>query len=78
MAGIFKPGLANHEEQDMGFSGKLGFIGGGLMAEALIKGITGAGLVDAGQIVVADPSTDRQALLQKEYKVATVSEATAV
>lgn len=62
----------------MGFSGKLGFIGGGLMAEALIKGITGAGLVEAGQILVADPSSDRQALLHKEYKVATVAVATTV
>ncbi len=62
----------------MGFSGKLGFVGGGLMAEALIKGITGAGLVEAGQILVADPSSARQALLQQEYKVAAVSEATAV
>ncbi|MBU2620210.1 MAG: pyrroline-5-carboxylate reductase [Proteobacteria bacterium] len=62
----------------MGFSGKLGFVGGGLMAEALIKGITGAGLVKADQIVVADPSSARRALLQKDYNVAAVSEATAV
>ncbi|MFQ6758276.1 MAG: pyrroline-5-carboxylate reductase [Deltaproteobacteria bacterium] len=62
----------------MGFSGKLGFVGGGLMAEALIKGITGAGLVKADQILVADPSSARRALLQKDYNVAAVSEATAV
>lgn len=62
----------------MGFSGKLGFVGGGLMAEALIKGITGAGLVKADQILVADPSSARRALLQKEYNVTAVSEATAV
>ncbi|MBU4230135.1 MAG: pyrroline-5-carboxylate reductase [Desulfurivibrionaceae bacterium] len=62
----------------MGFSGKLGFVGGGLMAEALIKGITGAGLVKADQILVADPSSARRALLQKDYNVTAVSEATAV
>ena len=62
----------------MGFSGKLGFVGGGLMAEALIKGITGAGLVKADQILVADPSSARRALLQKDYNVSAVSEATAV
>ena len=78
MAGGVQPGLINQEEQDMGFSGKLGFVGGGLMAEALIKGITGAGLVKADQIVVADPSSARRALLQKDYNVAAVSEATAV
>jgi len=78
MAGDVQPGLINQEEQDMGFSGKLGFVGGGLMAEALIKGITGAGLVKADQIVVADPSSARRALLQKDYNVAAVSEATAV
>lgn len=62
----------------MGFSGKLGFVGGGLMAEALIKGIIGAGLVQAEQILVADPSNARGALLQKDYKVLAVPEATAV
>ncbi|MDP2757138.1 MAG: pyrroline-5-carboxylate reductase [Desulfurivibrionaceae bacterium] len=78
MAGDVQPGLINQEEQDMGFSGKLGFVGGGLMAEALIKGITGAGLVKADQILVADPSSARRALLQKDYNVTAVSEATAV
>jgi pyrroline-5-carboxylate reductase len=68
----------NHEEQGMGFSGKLGFIGGGLMAEALIKGIIGAGLVEAGQILVADPSSARRMVLGTEYKVAVVPEATSV
>lgn len=71
-------GLYTHEEQGMGFSGKLGFIGGGLMAEALIKGILGAGLAEAGQILVADPSNERQTVLQKEYKVATFSDAASV
>jgi pyrroline-5-carboxylate reductase len=78
MAGGVQLGLINQEEQDMGFSGKLGFVGGGLMAEALIKGITGAGLVKADQILVADPSSARRALLQKDYNVSAVSEATAV
>lgn len=48
------------------------------MAEALIKGITGAGLVEAGQILVADPSSARQELLRNEYKVAVFSDAAPV
>ncbi|HIJ79094.1 MAG: pyrroline-5-carboxylate reductase [Desulfobulbaceae bacterium] len=59
----------------MGFSGKLGFVGGGLMAEALIKGVLQAGLVGADQIVVADPSEARRNLLQSEYKVAVLADA---
>lgn len=60
----------------MDFSGKLGFIGGGLMAEALIKGILQAGLVGVDQVIVADPSEERRNLLQKEYKVAVLADAT--
>lgn len=43
-----------------------GFIGGGNMAEALIKGMTGSGDWD---IIVSDPVADRRAYLEKTYGV---------
>lgn len=48
---------------------KIGFVGGGRMAEALIRGILRAGLVGADQIVAADPSKERRDLLQSEYGI---------
>lgn len=48
---------------------KIGFVGGGRMAEALIRGVLRAGLVDADQIIAVDPSKERRDLLQKEYGV---------
>lgn len=51
----------------------IGFVGGGLMAEALIKGIIAAGLYSAARIKVADPSPQRRELLSREYGVATVA-----
>ena len=53
----------------MKITGKIGFLGGGRMAEALIKGITQAGLFAAGQIVAVDPAEDRRQLLAQQYKV---------
>jgi len=46
----------------------IGFIGGGNMAEALIKGLLAQGH-PADQILVADPSPVRQTLLSDLYKV---------
>ncbi|MGC2062088.1 MAG: pyrroline-5-carboxylate reductase [Thermodesulfovibrionales bacterium] len=47
----------------------IGFIGGGNMAEALIKGVRmGSG---SEEILVAEPSPDRRSVLEKEYKVKT-------
>ena len=48
---------------------KIGFIGGGRMAEALIKGILDAGLVDSGQVLVVDPDQARRGLLQDQFGV---------
>lgn len=62
----------------MSFAGKLGFVGGGLMAEALIKGILQAGLVGHDQILVADPSTERRELLAERYTVAAFAEASSI
>lgn len=49
---------------------KIGFIGGGKMAEALIKGILDVELVNADQIMVADPDLSRRDLLKKSFSVA--------
>ncbi len=54
----------------MALTEKVGFIGGGRMAEALIKGMLQSGLVQADQVMVADPSEERRNLLAQEYKVA--------
>lgn len=48
---------------------KIGFIGGGAMAEAIIGGIIGAGLVSAEQVRVYDVSQARLRVLAEEYGV---------
>ena len=47
---------------------KIGFIGGGNMAEALIRGLV-KGTFPAGQIVVSEPSAERQRLLTGRYGI---------
>lgn len=47
---------------------KIGFIGGGNMAEAMIKGMTSQGMKD---ILVSEPKADRRQYLQKDYGVET-------
>ena len=46
----------------------IGFIGGGNMAEALIKGLLAQGH-PVGQILVADPSAARELLMREAYRV---------
>ena len=53
----------------MHLSEKIGFIGGGKMAEALIKGILDAGLVGSDQVFVADPEVSRRDVLEKDFAV---------
>jgi len=48
---------------------RIGFVGGGKMAEALIQGILQAELVGGEQIYVADPDENRRQLLKEKYKV---------
>jgi pyrroline-5-carboxylate reductase len=55
----------------MEFSGKLGFIGGGRMGEAMIQGILKSGIISAADILVADPVAERCAYLSKTYGVIT-------
>jgi len=55
--------------------GRIGFLGGGRMAEALIRGIIKAGLFEAGQVVAVDPADERRQLLSDKFKVSTSGEA---
>ena len=50
------------------------FIGGGVMAEAIIRGILDRGLVEVGDIVASDISAERQSYLKESYSVATTSD----
>lgn len=47
----------------------IGFIGGGQMAEALIRGILNAGLASAERIMVVEPDAGRQDYLRQAYSV---------
>jgi len=49
--------------------GTLGFVGGGQMAEAMVRGILAAGLVAKEKIMVAEPNIDRCEYLQGQYGV---------
>ena len=50
----------------------IGFLGGGNMAEALIKGVTAAKVYEPENIFVSDIRPERLQLLAKEYQVQTV------
>jgi len=50
-----------------------GFIGGGNMAEAIIKGIRGSGLGVGNKILVAEPKEDRRKYLEQTYGVKTTN-----
>ncbi|GJL79234.1 MAG: pyrroline-5-carboxylate reductase [Nitrospinaceae bacterium] len=50
-------------------SKKVGFIGGGNMAEAMIKGLISASFIEAKSIVVSDVVSARLDFLHSEYKV---------
>ena len=50
-------------------SKKIGFIGGGNMAEALIKGLLSASFIEAKSLLVSDVSAERLEYLHKEYHV---------
>jgi pyrroline-5-carboxylate reductase len=48
---------------------KIGFIGGGQMAEALIKGIIASGLYKSEDILVAEPNESRRDHLESLYSI---------
>ena len=51
---------------------ELGVIGGGNMAEAILRGVVGGGVLDRGRIVVAEPLPARRELLSRDLQVACV------
>ena len=51
---------------------KIGFIGGGNMAEAILKGMLSSKLVKASNIFVSEPNKSRQTFLTNEFKVKAV------
>ncbi len=53
---------------------RLGFIGGGKMGEALVKGILRAKLVSADKIIVSDVDKKRCQILEKETGIKTTQE----
>jgi pyrroline-5-carboxylate reductase len=57
---------------------QIGFIGGGQMGEALIRGIIQSGLSTAADIVVAEPDTNRRSYLEQTYQVQTSDTGTAI
>ncbi|KPK00419.1 MAG: pyrroline-5-carboxylate reductase [Desulfobacterales bacterium SG8_35] len=55
----------------MAMRGKLGFIGGGRMGEAMIQGILKSGIIAAHDILVTDPVAERRSYLTETYGVDT-------
>ncbi|MBT3513985.1 MAG: pyrroline-5-carboxylate reductase [Nitrospina sp.] len=53
---------------------KLGFVGGGNMAEAIVKGLLDSSLVASKDIFISDLISDRLEYLSKEYKVKTTDD----
>lgn len=55
----------------MKLQGNIGFLGGGRMAEALIKGILQAGLTESSMVVAVDPDENRRIFLENTFGVLT-------
>ncbi|MBI4793736.1 MAG: pyrroline-5-carboxylate reductase [Deltaproteobacteria bacterium] len=55
----------------MKLQGKIGFLGGGRMAEALIKGILQAGLTESSRVVAVDPDQGRRKILDESFSIST-------
>jgi pyrroline-5-carboxylate reductase len=52
----------------------IGFVGGGQMAEAMIRGVVVSGLVSPEKIMVAEPGVTRCEWLQEQYAIACTSD----
>jgi pyrroline-5-carboxylate reductase len=55
----------------------VGFVGGGNMAEALVKGLIASGR-DAKSLIVADPDAKKRSVMAKRYKVAATADSAEV
>ena len=53
---------------------RIGFIGGGNMAEAILSSVLGRGLVKAGNVLISDPLEDRRTYLNNTYGVETLKQ----
>ncbi|SVC73129.1 uncharacterized protein METZ01_LOCUS325983, partial [marine metagenome] len=53
---------------------KIGFVGGGNMAEALVKGLIASSFIEAKNIFVSDPIPERLEYIHNNYKVKTTSD----
>jgi pyrroline-5-carboxylate reductase len=53
---------------------KIGFVGGGNMTEALVKGLLASSLITSKDIFISDLISDRLEYLSKEYKVKTTGD----
>ncbi|MCF6186386.1 MAG: pyrroline-5-carboxylate reductase [Desulfobulbaceae bacterium] len=60
----------------MNTSEKIGLIGGGQMGEALVRGMIESGLVQAANIMTAEPDEKRCAYLQETYGIQVTAAAT--
>jgi pyrroline-5-carboxylate reductase len=58
----------------MKIEGTVGFVGTGNMAEALIRGLTSANVVDPRQIIGSDPRRERCQEMADKYKIWTTTE----
>jgi pyrroline-5-carboxylate reductase len=65
---IFRLGLSGERSEWMISAMKIAFIGGGNMAEALLKGLL-KGAVPAAAMLVAEPNEERRRLLVERYGV---------
>ena len=54
-------------------TGRIVFIGGGMMAEAILKGMLHKEIADPAFITVSEPTAERRAYLENTYKVTAVS-----
>ena len=57
-----------------GGSGSAAFIGGGVMAEAMVSRALALGLLDAARVCVAEPLEERRAHLRETYRVAVTAD----
>jgi pyrroline-5-carboxylate reductase len=72
-----REGAAASRSRPKGPSWEIGFLGGGNMAEAMIRGLVASG-VDPATIAVAEPLAPRRRYLRSTYKVGTFAEGTEV
>jgi pyrroline-5-carboxylate reductase len=52
----------------------IGFVGGGTMATALIKGLLGAGLYRPEQVIASDIEAPKLAALRRRFKIGTTTD----